>query len=388
MGQARLTVRLTNGSRKDLYLGVHGSPESHGEFARVLAILQAHRGRYPVEGGAPADTLSVNELILAFYRHAEVRYGNGSRELEQFRYSLKPLKELYGTEPAARFGPKCLRAVRQRMIDAGLCRGVINRRITRLKTMFGWGVAEELVPPSVAHALREVRGLRLGEMGSRESAPVMPAFEEELLKALPFCPGPVAAMLELQWLTGMRSGEVRVMRTMDLDRTDAAAWTYRPGSDAGPCGKHKNAWRGQERVVPLGPRCIAILTPFLRPEDSAPYLFRPQAATDERNARRRAQGRVVRSAKMLLRKRKRAPKRAPQECYSATSYPRAVARACERAGVRFHPYMLRHGRKMVIEREEGSDAARAVLGQKSIQSTQHYGRLDQVKAGEVMKRLG
>ena len=51
-------------------------------------------------------------------------------------------------------------------------------------------------------------------------------------------------------------------------------------------------------------------------------------------------------------------------------------------------YMVRHGRKMVIEREEGADAARAVLGQKSIQSTQHYGRLDQAKASEVMERHG
>ena len=107
----------------------------------------ARRGR-----PGSADGLSVNELILAFYKHAEIRYGNGSKELTQFRYSLRALKELYGTEPAAAFGPRCLRAVRQRMIDAGLSRGVVNRRVARIKTVFSWGVAEELILPSITHA--------------------------------------------------------------------------------------------------------------------------------------------------------------------------------------------------------------------------------------------
>jgi integrase len=70
------------------------------------------------------------------------------------------------------------------------------------------------------------------------------------------------------------------------------------------------------------------------------------------------------------------------------SYPQAVQRACKKAGVSFHPYMLRHGRKMVIEREAGSDAARAVLGQKSIDSTTHYGSLDVETARAVMERMG
>jgi integrase len=195
-------------------------------------------------------------------------------------------------------------------------------------------------------------------------------------------------MLEIQWLTGMRSGEVRIMRTLDIDRTDPRCWCYRPGSDDGPHGAHKNAWRGQDRAVPLGPRCIEVLTPWLRPEDPAAFLFQPRAATEERNARRRAQRKTPRTPSQLARKRKKNPRRVPGDCYSDESYPRAVARACAKAGVRFHPYMLRHGRKMAIERQEGSEAARCVLGQKSIQSTQHYGKIDLGRAQDVMARLG
>jgi integrase len=88
------------------------------------------------------------------------------------------------------------------------------------------------------------------------------------------------------------------------------------------------------------------------------------------------------------RPRKRKLRRVPGLVYTETSYAHAAARACEKAGVKFHPYMLRHGCKMRVEREEGTDAARAVLGQRSIQATQHYGRLDVAKAAEVMAKLG
>jgi hypothetical protein len=50
-------------------------------------------------------------------------------------------------------------------------------------------------------------------------------------------------------------------------------------------------------------------------------------------------------------------------------YP--VAESDTPTDIRFRPYMLRLGRKMVIERQEGSEAARCVLDQKSIQSTTH-----------------
>src|SRR5262249_24758605 len=161
---------------------------------------------------------------LAFWRYAEGHYGMDSKELRQYRYSLKPLKDLYGTSPAARFTPKCLKAVRQRMADLGWRRSVINRRLVRIKTVWSWAVSEELVPPSAAHALREVKGFRKGEKGVLESEPVAPAYGEDVAKVLPFCTRPVAAMLQLQWLTGMRSGEVRIMRTVDIDQSNPQCW--------------------------------------------------------------------------------------------------------------------------------------------------------------------
>src|SRR5262249_60323868 len=117
-----------------------------------------------------------------------------------------------------------------------------------------------------------------------------------------------------------------------------------------------------------------ILTPWARPDDPLAFLFQPWQATEERNSKRRALRKTPRTPSQLARKRKKNPKRVPGLCYTEESYPRAVARACEKASVRFHPYMLRHGRKMDIERTEGADAARCALAQQTIQSTQHYGK--------------
>lgn len=104
-GQAAVTVKLADGRRHEILLGPHGSPESWDEYNRVMKLVAANGGFYPAANGTSrADPstagLSVNELILAFWRDAECRYGAENKELLQYRYSLRPLKELYGTESA------------------------------------------------------------------------------------------------------------------------------------------------------------------------------------------------------------------------------------------------------------------------------------------------
>jgi hypothetical protein len=130
------------------------------------------------------------------------------------------------------------------------------------------------------------------------------------------------------------------------------------------------------------------LTPWLRPDEPAAFLFSPRLAVEERNAKRRAGRRPPLTPSQRARKRKANPKRAAGACYRSSSYAQAVARACRKAGVKFQPYSLRHGRKMEIERSAGVEAARAVLGQKSIDATQHYGEQDLRRAREVITRLG
>jgi integrase len=148
---------------------------------------------------------------------------------------------------------------------------------------------------------------------------------------LPFVLPPVRAMIELQRVTGMRPGEVCAMRPCDLD-TAGATWLYRPPA-------HKMAYRGKPRVVALGPRAQAIVKPFL-PMKVDDYLFSPARAIEEQRAARRA-ARVVpiwpKQETARARRRNSKPRRAPGPCYTAHSYNRTVAYACERAGVVAEP---------------------------------------------------
>jgi integrase len=73
---------------------------------------------------------------------------------------------------------------------------------------------------------------------------IRPVAEHVVEATLPHVRPQVAAMVRLQLLTGMRPGEVVAMRGCDLEMREKV-WLYRPGSDQGPHGKHKTAYRGQ-----------------------------------------------------------------------------------------------------------------------------------------------
>ena len=172
-GQAVVTLRLADGKRRDFYLGVYGSPESRTEYARLIAELAVGPPANP--SPTPSPDLSLNEILLGFLRWAETHYrtpdGELTTEVKEIKRSIGVVRELYGHTPAAGFGPKALAAARQKMVDAGWCRTLIDRRIDRLKRVFRWATAEELVPVSVYQALRTLSGLQKGRTRPRESEP-------------------------------------------------------------------------------------------------------------------------------------------------------------------------------------------------------------------------
>ena len=101
-------------------------------------------------GAAYGDAaFSVVDLIARYREHCEGYYrgpdGRPTSEVESIRLSLRVVRELYGLTAAADFGPLSLKAVRGRMVEAGLSRREVNKRVGRVKRMFRWAVAEELV---------------------------------------------------------------------------------------------------------------------------------------------------------------------------------------------------------------------------------------------------
>src|SRR5262249_17769482 len=155
----------------------------------------------------------------------------------------RPLRKLYGHTLASDFGPLALKAVRSAMLEAGLCRNEINKRVGKIVRVFKWGTENELVTASVYHGLKAVSGLRKGRSEARESEPVKPVPEAFVQAVRPHVARQVWAMIQLQLFTGMRPGEVCQMRTCDVN-TAGKVWTYIPQS-------HKTEHHGKGREIYL-----------------------------------------------------------------------------------------------------------------------------------------
>jgi integrase len=311
---------------KDHYLGRYESPDSRARYRRLITAWLAGLSAPSDNGGiSPPANVSINGVLLRYFDFAEKYYlkdGKPTQEFGDMRLALWPVRELYGESVAAEFGPKKLKAVREKMIADGLCRRVINARINRIRRVFKWAVAEELVPASIHHGLQAVPGLRYGRTEARESEPVKPVPDESVDATLPFLSPQVAAMVQLQRLTGMRPSEIVMMRPSDIERT-GATWTYEPHA-------HKNSWRGHRRLVPLGPKAQKVLEPFMAREPIQ-YCFSPIEAEAWRSQMRRAARKTPMTPSQLERKPRQRPKRPKRERYDRDSYRRAIYYAVARA---------------------------------------------------------
>lgn len=376
-------VRL---SGKLIYTGIWGSPEATGKYERLVAewLIQGRRAPNP---DAIKDGYSIEDLLADYWVHATSWYltpdGKPSRELDNIRYALRPLRALYGPVPAESFGPLQLKAHREHLIRLGtLCRKTINQRVDIVRRVFKWAVAEQKVSAGLFNALSCVRNLPFGRGGARESEEVRPVPEADVTAVLPHLSSVVAAMVQLQWLTGMRPGEVAMLRMVDLDRT-GKTWIYTPRT-------HKTRHLGRTRQIPMGPRAQDVLRPHLKLAPEA-YVFSPKDADSEQRARKAANRRtpMTPSHKTRHQRAMRNPKRALNDFYSVPAYERAIARACVAAGVpHWSPNQLRHSAATRITSGYGIEAARASLGHSSAAVTEIYAEADLNKVIHIMEQIG
>jgi integrase len=390
-GQAIVTL-----DGRDFYLGPHGSATSKAEYARLTGEWLAAGRRLP----ANPNEVTIAELAAAFRRHARDFYrdgeGNVSRAVLNFDEALKPVLKLYGKTRAVDFGPLRLKAVREAMIAAGRVRTNVNRLIVRIRGVFKWGAENEMIPASVHQGLMTLAGLRLGRSGAKESEPIKPVPDAFVDAVEPWVSRHVWAMISLQRLTGMRPGEVVLMRGKDLD-TSGKLWVYRPA-------KHKTQLHGYKREIYIGPRARAIVEEFLK-LDPAAYLFSPiEAEHERRNKLHAARTTPLSCGNKPGTNRRRNPKRAPGERYTAASYYRAVRSACDKAdrwakgGVvignderivpRWHVNQIRHLRATELRKSFGLEATQAVLGHSRVETTQIYAERLSETAARVAAEVG
>lgn len=310
--------------------------------------------------------LSVAEVLIAFLQDA--RATMPAKEFWHFQRIAKVLTRLFKTTPAKDFDTNSLLLVRETLKKATWLtqderkhhkagewsRSQINKATTRIRRIWAWAEQRKMIPPGSWGHLMTLKAIPSTDRSVRQTKPRRGIDWPTVQAALPYLPGAVAAMCEMQWWTGMRPTEVCRMKAEDVEQVDGV-WMFWLVS--------KNAWRpGREReAVILGPEAMRVLLPWL----NAARSKGPGAAIFPSVKTRRAY---------------------TTDGYGQTFYKMFNANPNLE---RFTAYQLRHGAKRRIKRAIGLDAARAVLRQRSIQTTDNYdAERDMTLAIEAAKKTG
>jgi integrase len=427
-GQAIVTL-----SGKDHLLGKHGTKESRAKYDRLIAEWLADGRRLNVRN---LEGLTVSRVLAEYWAYAAKYYvdrqGEISREALHFKAVMTPIKRLYGAAHAVDFGPLALNALQQEMVALGWSRKYINRQTGRIRQIFKWAAARQLVPPWVSHGLATVVGLRKGKTEARESDPVRPVAEEHVEATLAHVSRQVAALARLQLLTGMRPGEVVIVRGGDIN-TNGDVWLFTPQY-------HKTEHHELGRQIRLGPKAREIIEQFWKPDLKA-YLFQPAEAEADRravlHANRLEDGTPLKYGNApgtnVVKARDRQRQQSPR--YTSGTYCRAIATACAAAfpppdrlarlkvtGARggksrrwetdsewqarlgkeawaelqkwidahhWHPNQLRHTAATRFRREHGIDVAQSILGHRlGSNVTEIYAEVDGKKLDAIVGRVG
>jgi integrase len=300
-------------NHRSFYLGKFGTPESKTEYQRIISEWLANEHRplpTPAARAATSPTrhdLTITELVVAYWQHVRdyyVKDGQPTSEPDVIRQALRFIRQSHGGMRAIDFGLLSLKAVRESMIRhpitrkikvkdratgkvqevekvlrIGLARNDINKQISRIRGMFKWAAANEMLPITVYQALATVPGLRKDRSTAREKKPVHPVADEDIEMVLPHLPAAIRTMVQIQRLCGGQPQDMVVMRPCDID-CSGSIWEHQPN-------RHKSEHRGRRRIVFLGPRAQELLKPWLKGINSTEYVFSPRRAERARLAERR-----------------------------------------------------------------------------------------------------
>ncbi len=322
---------------KRIYFGKYGTVEAKAKY-RDWINSQAFLH------GAPKPKILVVDAVREYLIVCEKEWGRDSPEFNIIVKALERLLRLIDNRPVTDVGPRLLRQYCELMAresyDRKGHRGrysitYISKCIARVKQMVRWACAEELIPPEHWMKLESFKLPRSSRRVAVQPKRVEPVPWVVVRATLGFLHEPVRTMVQIQYLCGMRPGEVCAMRAGDIDR-DGDVWIFVPH-------EHKNSHRGQHLFKAIPRQAQALLQPYLTGSGDS-YLFSPMDAP-------------LFNPIMKL-----------NEKYPTNSYRNAIVRACGRAQKHhvpipiWRPGQLRHGIATEIKARFGHDAASTYLG--------------------------
>ena len=318
--------------------------------------------------------VTVGELVIEYGQFCKVKYA-ASNEWATIKLVLEYLIQNYKTLPATDFGTVRLDQYRQTMVQAGLVKSTIKRRVNHVVAMYQRGVSIELIDVTLYQRLKALSPLVEPTRPSKKIPPVkldvVRATQNELTPT-------VGDMVELQLLSGMRPGEVCNLRPVDIDQSKDV-WIYTPMT-------HKTEHHGKNRAIAIGYRAQALLKPYLNREETR-FCFEPNQAFEQHLERRSANRTIPIGYGNSPKPRKH---RVFSIKYTNTSYRRAVQRAARRAEVgKWSPNQLRKTAATKARSEMGLETAQIICGHSSKTTTEkHYAEQDINLAVQYAAKFG
>ena len=201
---------------------------------------------------------------------------------------------------------------------------------------------------------------------------------EDVQKTLPFLPRPVAAMVQIQLLTGCRTEEVLSIALGDRTRRAelgvhaflAQECLARPAA----CHPDRTPGSSDTQGIPgAGPGRVPV-----SPRDAVEAIHE-----------QRRQSRKSKPTPSELGKRLDSPGIKHGLRYNGRSYRQAIIRACRKAEIpAWTPLQLRHTAATIVRARYGLEAAQTVLGHAKADVTQIYAERDLARAHSVMAEIG
>lgn len=274
--------------------------------------------------------------------------------------------------------PRDMRACLEHMI-ATKCRDQVNNRKNRLLRFFRWCVEYEICTSAVITRLECVASIGATHPGVRETDEVTSVPDEHVRLTMEASRPELRRAIEIQALTGMRPGELLLMRVCDLRAEripdDAGehhiVWNYRPHWH-----KTKGKVKRFQRIIPLGPEGQMILREQVEARFAQPELF-------ERHGTAVGLGGLPRLGDPN-------DSRRLWPWQTVGGYRSVIGKAARRAGVpEWAPNRLRHSRLTFAARRGGVKLAAAVAGHTDEKTTQaNYIDFDNQAAGLFAQEHG
>ena len=349
-------LAYVNLGRKKLYLGVPGSAEANIKYMEIVGSrlaktstnvsLASAQPSLKTEGlhtsGSPKTeseecvrSVQGVSLKILFEEYAKTHGYISQPDMCRVERLPEILTSWYPGLKSTDIDRHLVEEFRRRLISHGYDKGdshftyhrtTVNKYVATIKTVLKWAKGLYYQPSMFESDIRDIKILRRGQSEAREPEKRRFLSYKEIEVIYSFLQQTYRDILVIQGLTGMRTGELTIMRWKDIDKK-TEPWRYFPAH-------HKTSHLGHIREIPIFPPLYSILKRYSREKN---YIFNPRSILCERYgwAKNTPSGVNTRLDRC-------------NEHVSVASIDRAVHRACIKAieanilDESWTPYFLRH----------------------------------------------